>query len=98
MARDGLNLAIAYVWRLSRVIAECCRSASDELLDRFSDECLQRVWRAQHFSWWMTSILHLTDTASPFDHRRQLAELEYVTSSRAAMTSVSENYFGLPIT
>jgi p-hydroxybenzoate 3-monooxygenase len=50
------------------------------------------------FSWWMTSMLHRPDTQSPFDCRRQLAELEYVTSSRAAMTSLAENYVGLPIT
>jgi p-hydroxybenzoate 3-monooxygenase len=94
----GLNLAIADVWRLSRAAAEYYQSGSEQLLERYSDDCLQRVWRAQQFSWWMTSMLHRPDTESPFDCRRQLAELEYVTSSRAAMTSLAENYVGLPIT
>jgi len=94
----GLNLAIADVWRLSRAVAEYYQSGNERLLERYSDDCLQRVWRAQQFSWWMTSMLHRPDTESLFDWRRQLAELEYVTSSRAAMTSLAENYVGLPIT
>jgi p-hydroxybenzoate 3-monooxygenase len=94
----GLNLAIADVWRLSRAVAEYCQSGSEQLLERYSDDCLQRVWRAQQFSWWMTSMLHRPDTENLFEWRRQLAELEYVTSSRAAMTSLAENYVGLPIT
>ncbi len=56
-----------------------------------------RVWRAQRFSWWMTSMLHKSENDNPFDWRRQLAELEYVTSSTAAMTSLAENYVGFPI-
>ena len=94
----GLNLAVADVWRLSRAVAEYYRSASERLLDRYSDDCLHRVWRAQQFSWWMTSMLHRGEAGSPFDERRQLAELDYVTTSRAAMTSLAENYVGLPIT
>jgi p-hydroxybenzoate 3-monooxygenase len=93
----GLNLAIADVWRLSRAVAEYYRSGRDQLLDRYSDDCLKRVWRAQQFSWWMTSMLHRPDTNNPYDSRRQRAELEYVTSSHAAMTSLAENYVGFPI-
>jgi p-hydroxybenzoate 3-monooxygenase len=93
----GLNLAMADVWRLSRAIAHYYESGHEELLDCYSEDCLRRVWRAQRFSWWMTSMLHKSDTGNPFDCRRQLAELEYVMSSRAAMTSLAENYVGFPI-
>jgi p-hydroxybenzoate 3-monooxygenase len=93
----GLNLAIADVWRLSRALAEYCHSGRELLLDRYSEDCLRRVWRAQQFSWWMTSMLHKPDAGNPFDSRRQLAEVKYVTSSRAAMTSLAENYVGFPI-
>lgn len=93
----GLNLAIADVWRLSRGIAEYYKSGLEKLLDRYSADCLRRVWRAQRFSWWMTSMLHRSETDNPFDRRRQLSELEYVTNSRAAMTSLAENYVGFPI-
>jgi p-hydroxybenzoate 3-monooxygenase len=93
----GLNLAMADVWRLSLAIQRFYESACEELLDRYSEDCLKRVWRAQQFSWWMTSLLHRPVTGNSFDCRRQRAELEYVTSSRAAMTSLAENYVGLPI-
>jgi p-hydroxybenzoate 3-monooxygenase len=93
----GLNLAMADVWRLSRALEDYYQSGRQQLLDRYSDDCLVRVWRAQRFSWWMTSMLHKQDTGNPFDFRRQLAELEYVTNSRAAMMSLAENYVGFPI-
>jgi len=93
----GLNLAIADVWRLSRAFADYYQSGREELLNRYSDDCLGRVWRAQRFSWWMTSMLHKQDTGNPFDYRRQLAELDYMMNSRAAMTSLAENYVGFPI-
>jgi len=93
----GLNLAMADIWRLSRALAGYYESGCQDLLDHYSENCLRRVWRAQQFSWWMTSLLHRPATGNPFDSRRQRAELEYVTSSRAAMTSLSENYVGLPI-
>jgi p-hydroxybenzoate 3-monooxygenase len=93
----GLNLAMADVWRLSRAIAEFYQSSCEELLKRYSEECLRRVWRAQHFSYWMTSLLHKFNSGNPFDSMRQRAELEYVTSSTAAMTSLAENYVGFPI-
>ena len=93
----GLNLAMADVWRLARAVARFYESGCEDLLNHYSDDCMQRVWRAQQFSWWMTSMLHRSDTGNPFDSRRQRAELEYVTSSRAAMTSLAENYVGIPI-
>ena len=66
------------------------------LLDSYSATCLKRVWQAQRFSWWMTKILHRFPDANPFDERIRQSELEYLVSSDAAMTSLSENYVGLP--
>jgi p-hydroxybenzoate 3-monooxygenase len=91
----GLNLAVADVTVLARALAEHYERGSDEGLARYSDSCLRRVWKAQRFSWWMTSMLHRS--GDEFDHRRQLAELDYLTGSRAAMTSLAENYVGLPL-
>ena len=93
----GLNLAMADVWRLANALVAFYRSGDESLLDSYSDRGLQRTWRAQRFSWWMTSMLHRSDTDSAFDRRRQLAELEYLVSSRAAMTSLAENYVGVPL-
>ncbi len=93
----GLNLAAADVYVLSQALAAFYKSGRRDLLDAYSDTCLRRVWRAQRFSWWMTSMLHLSGDENAFDRRRQLAELDYLTSSRAAMTSLAENYVGFPI-
>ncbi len=93
----GLNLAAADVFVLSGALAEFYRSGRQDLLDAYSDTCLRRVWRAQRFSWWMTSMLHLFGGDNAFDRRRQFAELDYLTGSRAAMTSLAENYVGFPI-
>ena len=92
----GLNLAMADVRRLATAIADFCRTAAETRLDEYSDRGIRRTWRAQRFSWWMTSMLHRDERATPFDHRRQLAELDYLVSSRAAMTSLAENYVGTP--
>jgi len=92
----GLNLAVADVQRLARALAKYYHNGREDLLDRYSDECLRRVWSVQRFSWWMTSMLHRVPDGSEFDYRRQLAELDYVTTSRAAMTCLAENYTGLP--
>jgi p-hydroxybenzoate 3-monooxygenase len=92
----GLNLAMADVYRLSFAIAEHYRRGSDALLDVYSGRALTRTWRAQRFSWFMTSLLHRMDSGNPFDERRQLADLEYLVSSRAAMTSLAESYAGTP--
>jgi p-hydroxybenzoate 3-monooxygenase len=94
----GLNLAAADVRILARAMAGWYRSGATEMLDRYSEICLRRVWRAQQFSSWMTSMLHQSEGGDGFDYRRQLAELEHVTTSRAAATSLAENYTGLPFT
>jgi p-hydroxybenzoate 3-monooxygenase len=91
----GLNLAAADVRILSRAIACRYRTGATDLLNRYSEICLRRVWRAQHFSWWMTSMLHRSE-GDGFDYRRQMAELEHITSSRAAATSLAKNYTGEP--
>ena len=93
----GMNLAIADVTVLARALAEFYSTGRQELLRGYSEACLRRVWRVQHFSWWMTSMLHRFDGDTGFDHRRQLAELDYVTSSRIAAQSLAENYVGLPL-
>ena len=93
----GLNLAVADVQVLARALARFYATGSQCLLDKYSDTCLRRVWKVQRFSWWMTSMLHRFPNESPFDHRRQLAELDYVTSSRAAAQTLAENYVGLPL-
>jgi len=92
----GLNLAVADVLVLSRALEAFYRSGATELLTQYSAICLRRVWRVQRFSWWMTSMLHRHE-ASAFDQKRQLAELDYVCSSRAASQSLAENYVGLPL-
>jgi p-hydroxybenzoate 3-monooxygenase len=93
----GMNLAFADVRVLSRGIAEFYRRGSMAPLDGYSQTCLRRVWKAQRFSWWMTRLMHLFPEETPFDRRRQVAELDYVTSSEAAAKSLAENYVGLPI-
>jgi p-hydroxybenzoate 3-monooxygenase len=93
----GLNLAVADVRVLARALAGYYRSSSAEMLARYSETALRRVWRAEHFSWWMTSMLHRYHDDTPFHHRLQLAELEYVVASRAAAASLAENYVGLPL-
>jgi p-hydroxybenzoate 3-monooxygenase len=92
----GLNLAVADVRVLARALKEFYAAGRTDALNQYSEACLRRVWRVQRFSWWMTSMLHKHE-GNPFDQRRQLAELDYVTSSRAASQSLAENYVGLPI-
>src|SRR5271154_964186 len=93
----GLNLAVADVRVLARALGEYYGSGRQDLLEAYSKTCLRRVWKVQRFSWWMTSMLHLWESENAFDHRRQLAELDYVTSSRAASQTLAENYVGLPM-
>ena len=93
----GLNLAVADVRVLARALAEFYRHGKRDLLDRYSEICLRRVWRVQRFSWWMTTMLHRHDDATPFDRKRQMAELDYLTSSRVASQTLAENYVGLPL-
>jgi p-hydroxybenzoate 3-monooxygenase len=93
----GMNLALADVRVLARAISEFYRTGRSERLERYSATCLRRVWKAQRFSWWMTQLFHLDPSHNVFDRKRQLAELDYVTSSEAAMRSLAENYAGLPV-
>jgi p-hydroxybenzoate 3-monooxygenase len=93
----GMNLAFADVHFLAEALRAVYRENDNKKLDAYSATCLRRIWRAQRFSWWMTSLLHHFEDASPFDRKRQVAELEYVMSSRAAATSLAENYVGLPL-
>jgi p-hydroxybenzoate 3-monooxygenase len=92
----GLNLAVADVRVLAEALARWFSTGDDTLLQSYSETCLPRVWKAQHFAWWMTSMFHrLPDDEDGFMARRQRAQLEYVCSSRAAATSLAENYVGL---
>jgi p-hydroxybenzoate 3-monooxygenase len=91
----GLNLAAADVRVLYQALVEYYRTSETTLLDRYSETALRRAWKAVRFSWWFTSITHKFSD-DPFNHRLQLAELDYLSSSRAALTSLAENYVGLP--
>ena len=93
----GLNLAVADVRRLSAALAAWYEQGSESALDAYSGACLERVWRVQHFSTWMTRMLHVLPGADAFERRVQLAELESVVSSRAASTVLAENYVGLAL-
>jgi p-hydroxybenzoate 3-monooxygenase len=92
----GLNLAFADVMVLARAMEQFYRGARTDLLQDYSKICLRRVWKAQRFSWWMTQMLHRFDNENAFDMRRQLAELDYLTTSHAAQVTLAENYTGLP--
>jgi p-hydroxybenzoate 3-monooxygenase len=96
----GLNLAAADVKVLAEAIVAFAEEAREDLLDAYSDTVLARVWRATHFSWWMTSMLHPRTgaAADPFERELQLSQLRYVATSRAAAASLAENYTGLPFT
>ncbi len=93
----GMNLAVGDVAVLSQALGQHYASRGDAGLDDYSANCLRRVWKVQRFSWWMTSMLHNFEGAGAFDQRVQLAELDYVTGSRAASTTLAENYVGLPL-
>jgi p-hydroxybenzoate 3-monooxygenase len=91
----GMNLAIADVKVLAPALATWFAHGSADLLESYSETCLRRVWRAEHFSWWMTSMLHRFDHEDAFQYQLQLSQLRYTVSSRAAATSLAENYVGL---
>jgi p-hydroxybenzoate 3-monooxygenase len=91
----GLNLAASDVQYLARALVEHYKDKSDVGLDHYSDRALARVWKAERFSWWMTTTLHRISD-NPFDHKLQLAELDYLFRSKAAVTAFAENYVGLP--
>lgn len=93
----GMNLAIADVWVLARAMNTYFTTGASTDLDGYTRAVLPRVWRAQHFSWWMSSMLHTLPDASNFDIQRQIAELDTVTRSEAGRTLVAENYVGTPL-
>ena len=93
----GLNLAIGDVRVLAEALVDWYRSGRSDRLDRYSETCLRRVWRAEHFSWWMTSMLHRLPGDDPFDLMLQLSQLRYVVTSKAAATGLAENYVGLEL-
>lgn len=95
-AAKGLNLAVADVRVLARAIAAFYADRRQDLLAAYTDTALRRVWRATHFSWWLTALLHHHPDDDDFAERLAMAQLEYVTSSRAMATSLAENYTGLP--
>ena len=90
----GMNLAVSDVRVLTAALHAYFTEGTTDKLDRYTETALKRVWRAEHFSWWMTRMLHKLDDTSPFEQRLQLAELEHVTTSRAAATALAENYVG----
>ena len=90
----GMNLAIADVKVLGDAMAEWYRTGDGSALAAYSTTCLRRVWRAEHFSWWMTSMLHRAPGGDAFQHKLQLSQLRYLVGSRAAATSLAENYVG----
>lgn len=92
----GLNLAVADVRHLSRALVTYYRQGQRDLLEAYSTTCLRRVWRAEHFSWWMTSMLHRFPDDDTFQQHMQRSQLEYTVRSRAASASLAENYVGLP--
>ncbi len=93
----GMNLAVADVHVLCRALTAFFKSRREDLLAAYSQTCLKRVWRAEHFSWWMTSMLHRFPGDDGFGHRLQRSQLDYVVGSRSAAASLAENYVGLPL-
>ena len=93
----GLNLAATDVGYLARGLVEYYQDHSEAGIDAYSGRCLRRIWKAERFSWWMTSLMHKFPDTGAFGQKMQLAELEYTIGSRAAMTVLAENYVGLPM-
>ena len=92
----GMNLAIADIRVLAAALVAHFREETDALLEDYSATCLARIWKVQRFSWWMTALLHRFDGGDPFEHRVQLAELDFLCGSEAARTALAEQYVGLP--
>ncbi len=93
----GMNLAFADVHYLAAALCAMYQRNDSDGLKQYSATCLKRIWKAQRFSWWMTCLLHRFENEPAFDYKRQQAELQYIASSRAAATSLAENYVGLPL-
>ncbi|HGP3421722.1 TPA: 4-hydroxybenzoate 3-monooxygenase [Acinetobacter baumannii] len=92
----GLNLAASDIAYLLSALIEYYAEGSEQGINEYSEKCLQRVWKAERFSWWMTHLLHRFETESEFDHKIKQAELSYVLGSIAGKTTLAENYVGLP--
>ncbi len=92
----GLNLAASDVNTLYRLMVKVYQEGRTDLIPNYSETCLKRIWKAERFSWWMTSMLHKFSDEEDFNTRMQQAELDYVTSSEAGLTTIAENYVGLP--
>jgi p-hydroxybenzoate 3-monooxygenase len=93
----GMNLAFTDVYALAKGLDAFYHNGDSAKLGSYSDVSLNRIWKVQRFSWWMTQLLHKFPDDNPFDQRRQMAELDYLVNSRAAMLSLAENYVGLPL-
>lgn len=93
----GLNLAASDIAYLSSALIQYYVEGSDQGIQEYSEKCLQRVWKAERFSWWMTHLLHRFETESEFEHKIKQAELSYILGSTAGKTTLAENYVGLPI-
>jgi len=93
----GMNLAVADVLLLERALRALLLENDERLLDAYAETALQRIWKAQHFSWWMTSMLHVAPDASDFDRLRQVGELRSVVESEAGRTYLAEAYTGWPL-
>jgi p-hydroxybenzoate 3-monooxygenase len=93
----GLNLAVADVVYLAQGLEAFYKEGRTDRLDEYTQTCLRRIWKAERFSWYMTTMLHQNEEESAFEQRIHLADLEYAVSSRAAMTAIAENYVGLPL-
>jgi p-hydroxybenzoate 3-monooxygenase len=92
----GLNLAASDVRYLSRALVAACRDGDPAEVDRYSERCLRRVWKAVRFSWWFTTLMHRFPDAGELGQKLQEAELDYLVGSRAAALALAENYVGLP--
>ncbi|OEY94698.1 4-hydroxybenzoate 3-monooxygenase [Acinetobacter proteolyticus] len=92
----GLNLAASDIAYLSNALIQYYVEGSDQGIQEYSGKCLQRVWKAERFSWWMTHLLHRFETESEFEHKIKQAELSYILGSTAGKTTLAENYVGLP--
>jgi p-hydroxybenzoate 3-monooxygenase len=93
----GLNLAASDVGYLARGLVEHYQDKSAAGLDAYSQRCLARIWKAERFSWWFTSLMHKFPETGAFGQKMQHAELEYLVGSKAASTALAENYVGLPM-
>lgn len=93
----GLNLAVADVWRLAHALIAHYTNKNDDALDRYSEQALNRVWKAERFSWQLSKLMHQFPDDSPFDKRMQRAEFDYIAASETASKALAENYVGLPL-